>query len=113
MNDREILHPPSALAAILEANASAGFTMASEPTTGSLLRTLAASKRGGRLLELGTGTGVGTCWLLSGMDDAATLDTVESDGNVQAIARQHLGHDPRLRFHHDDGAAFIDRCAPR
>jgi len=36
-----------------------GFTMGSEPRTGALLRTLAASKPGGRFLELGTGTGVG------------------------------------------------------
>jgi len=34
--------------------------MASEPLVGALLRTLAASKSGGRLLELGTGTGIAT-----------------------------------------------------
>ena len=49
-----------------------GFTMASEPKTGALLAVLAASKPGGQFLELGTGTGLGTAWLLSGMDaDAA------------------------------------------
>ncbi len=57
--------------------AAAGFTMASEPKTGALLSVLAASKPGGRLLELGTGTGIGTAWMLSGMDADRTLDTVD------------------------------------
>ncbi|MGH1555216.1 hypothetical protein ACRAWF_35200 [Streptomyces sp. L7] len=33
--------------------------------------------RGGRILELGTGVGEGTAWLLSGMDQASRLVTVE------------------------------------
>lgn len=37
-----------------------GFSMAFEPLVGSLLRTLAASKRLGVFLEIGTGTGIGT-----------------------------------------------------
>ena len=49
-------------------------------------------KPGGRLIEIATGTGVGTCWLLDGMDAAATLTTVDTDPKVQAIARAHLGH---------------------
>ena len=81
--------------------------MASEPQTGSLLRTLAASKPGARFLELGTGTGVGTAWLLAGMDATSTLDSVESDPNVLAVARQHLAHDPRVTFHLMGGAAFL------
>jgi predicted O-methyltransferase YrrM len=39
------------------------FGMASDPLTGALLATLAASKPGGRFLELGTGTGGATAWL--------------------------------------------------
>jgi predicted O-methyltransferase YrrM len=53
--------------------------MASEPKTGAFLAALAASKPGGRLLELGTGTGLGAAWLLAGMDAAARLDTVDAD----------------------------------
>ena len=34
-----------------------GFNMASEPKVGALLAALAASKPGGRFLELGTGNG--------------------------------------------------------
>ena len=84
--------------------------MASEPKTGALLAALAATRPGGRLLELGTGTGVATAWLLAGMDATARLDTVDSDADVVAIARQHLGGDPRATFHVIDGADFITRA---
>jgi len=70
--------------------------MASEPLVGTLLRTLSASKPAGRLLELGTGTGIATAWILSGMDRDSTLVSVDNDGAVQEIARQTLGHDRRL-----------------
>ncbi len=48
---------PMAIAPIMAATAELGFQMCSEPLTGSLLSTLAASKSGGKFLELGTGTG--------------------------------------------------------
>lgn len=85
--------------------------MGSEPRTGALLRTLAATKPGGRFLELGTGTGIGTAWLLSGMDAESKLDTVEIDSNVSDIARSHLGKDPRVTFHSADGIAFLQKIS--
>jgi len=87
--------------------------MASDELTGSLLRVLAASKPAGALLELGTGTGMGASWILSGMDAASTLDTVDHDEAVVGIARQFLGHDSRVRFHVSDGAAFLASLAGR
>lgn len=68
MDDLSYIRPPAALARILKRSAEIGFEMASEDRTGALLRTLAASKPGGRFLELGTGTGVATAWVLDGMD---------------------------------------------
>jgi predicted O-methyltransferase YrrM len=76
-----------------------------------LLRTLAAAKPGGRLLELGTGTGLATTWLLDGMDSHAMLTTVDVDPRVQAIAREVLGTDPRLDIVTEDAAAFLARLA--
>ena len=102
---------PEALAAILADSETAGFTLASEPKTGSLLAALAAMKPGGRLLELGTGTGVATAWLLSGMDATSRLISVENDAAVLAIARRHLGSDARATFVHADGAEFLERSA--
>ncbi|MDQ3249748.1 MAG: class I SAM-dependent methyltransferase [Chloroflexota bacterium] len=108
MNNLTNLNPPAQLMAIEGATVAAGFTMASDPLTGALLRTLAASKPVGVLLELGTGTGVGTAWLLAGMDAGATLTTVDNNADMQAIARRHLGHDPRLVFCLQEGSAFIE-----
>ena len=109
MDDREVIRTPAAVDAILRETTALGFTMASEPKVGALLAVLAATKPGGRLLELGTGTGHGTAWLLSGMDPTSRLDTVDTDAEVVAIARRHLGLDHRVTFHVGDGAEFIER----
>ena len=112
MNDNELTRTPEAFDAILSETETLGFKMISEPKVGALLATLAASKPGGRFLELGTGTGHGAAWLLSGMDPTSSLDSVETDPEVLAVARRHLGHDSRVTFHLMDGAEFI-RQAPR
>ena len=82
------------------------------PQVGALLRVMAALKPGGRMLETGTGTGVGTCWLLDRMDATARLTTVDMDHTVQAIARTHLGTDPRLTILSEDAAVTIRREPP-
>ena len=87
---------PGALTAIEAATKELGFPMASEPLTGALLSVLAASKPGGNLLEIGTGTGLSTVWLLAGMDARAQLTTIDSDAAVSAVARTHFGQDRRL-----------------
>ncbi len=104
---------PDVTEAILRDTTARGFTMASEPKTGALLAALAAAKPGGCLLELGTGTGLGTAWLLSGMNAECRLDTVDSDPNVVAVARKHLAGDPRVTFHVMDGADFIKQAPQR
>ena len=112
MNDREVGRMPAAIRAIARDTREIGFTMSSEPQAGALLRTLAASKPGGRFLELGTGTGFGTAWLLDGMDALSQLDSVDSDPKALAVARRHLGSDPRVRLHLGDGAVFLAAQAP-
>jgi predicted O-methyltransferase YrrM len=107
MNENWSLHFPNQLSSIRRATEAAGFRMASDDLTGSLLRSLAASKPNGALLELGTGTGIGTSWLLSGMDAGSTLDTVDNDATVVEIARLHLGYDSRVHFRVADGASFL------
>ncbi|MFF2814037.1 O-methyltransferase [Kitasatospora cineracea] len=103
---------PAVLAAIERGCAALGFAMSCDATTGQLLRTLAAARPGGRVLELGTGAGAGASWLLSGMDAAAMLVSVEQDAAVAAVAAEHLGADPRLRLVVGDGAELIDALAP-
>ena len=87
--------------------------MASEPKVGAFLAALAASKPGGRLLELGTGhrprhgMAARPAWT-----PAATLDTVDNDAAVVAVAQRHLGGDRRVTFHVVDGAEFLEQSSP-
>jgi predicted O-methyltransferase YrrM len=113
MRDIEDLTQPSALSAILIETTRLGFSMASEPLTGSLLRTLVRSKGGGHIFELGTGTGIATAWMLDGLDAHARLVTVEHDGTLAAVAKRHLGNDPRVTFVIDDAAAYVARAGGR
>ncbi len=109
LRDPDLVHPPAALAAIEARTRAMGFDLASETRTGALLRALAASKPGGRLLELGTGTGVATAWILSGMDAHATLTSVDISSAHQHVAREFLGHDTRLTLVLEDGHQFLKR----
>lgn len=84
-----------------------GFDMSSEPLTDSLLKTLSASKPDGSFLELGSGAGLSTSWILSGMDEASSLVTVDYDQDLLDILRRNLGHDQRLEVVCQDGDDFI------
>ncbi|MFF2365367.1 O-methyltransferase [Streptomyces sp. NPDC058122] len=99
---------PTALPALRSKARDAGFTMSSEDRTGSLLAAFAAARPGGRILELGTGVGEGTAWLLSGMDPDSCLTTVELDPALQAFAQEELGADPRATFVSGDGGAWLE-----
>ena len=98
---------PAALSVLEEATAASGFGMPSDRLTGMLLAALAATKPGGRLLELGTGTGLATSWLLHGMDATAHLTSIDNDAAVQAIALAALGADPRVHFVTADGGDYL------
>ncbi len=107
MLDTANLHPPTILRDIEAATTSINFTMGSDYLTGSLLRTLAATKPSGSLLELGTGTGQGTAWILDGMDANSRLVTVDRGEHSISIAKRFLGSDPRVIFVTMDGNTFI------
>jgi predicted O-methyltransferase YrrM len=99
---------PSALDWIRRETETLGFDLASQPKTGAMLAALVASKPGGRFLELGTGTGYATAWLLAGMDGASSLDTVDIDPEVVEVAKRYLSDDRRVSFHVMDGDAYLD-----
>jgi predicted O-methyltransferase YrrM len=102
---------PLAYNAIKEATEANGFTMPSEVLTCSLLKTLAASKPGSKLLELGTGTGLATTWILDGMDTASTLISIDNDETLLNIAKENLGVDKRLKLICADGGEWIKKNA--
>jgi len=94
---------------IVKATALSGFTMASDVLTCSLLRTLAASKPSGRFLELGTGTGLATAWILDGLDNDSTLVSIDNDPLFFEIAKNNLGFDNRLHLVLADAGVWIDQ----
>jgi predicted O-methyltransferase YrrM len=61
-----------------------------DPTTGSLLRVLAASCQARAVIEIGTGAGVSSLWLLRGMRPDGILTSVDRDTEHQRLARQSL-----------------------
>lgn len=92
--------------AILYASKEMGFAMPSDLQTGSLLKTLVASKPSAKVLELGTGTGLATSWLLDGMDTDSELITVDNSEELLRIAKQYLT-DKRARFICEDGYEWL------
>lgn len=107
MQDLNNLNEPKALAGIWADTRPLGFAMASEPLACALLRTLAASKPAARFLELGSGTGLSTSWLLDGMDAQSSLTTVDNDEMLLSVLKHRLVSDPRLTVACADGDEFL------
>ncbi|ACU59491.1 O-methyltransferase [Chitinophaga pinensis] len=92
---------------IVDATNASGFTMASDPLTCSLLRSLAAAKPYGSFLELGTGTGLSTSWILDGMDKESTLISVDNAQEYLDIAIRFLNDDSRIKLVNADGGEWL------
>src|ERR1700733_5825457 len=82
---------PELVAAAVARAASAKFALSCDPAVGGLLAVLAAHlPAGSRVLELGTGAGVGTAWIVSGLlpRTDVTVTTVERDARTALLAAQ-------------------------
>lgn len=110
--DISLARPPAAVGLIEFDSKACAFKMGSDYQVGAFLRVLAASKPSGNLLEIGTGAGHGTAWLLDGMDQKSILTSVEIDPRVASIARKHLGGDSRLHLKLGDGLEVLQTLAP-
>lgn len=99
---------PKAYLAINEATQNSAFSMASDAQTCALLRTLAGTKPAGTFLELGTGTGLSTSWILDGMDKDSTLISIDNDYQFLSIAARFLVQDKRLDLHCIDGGEWLE-----
>ena len=97
MNDKIITGIPDEYEAIKDATVELQFNMASDLYTGSLLKTLAASKPSGRFLELGAGTGLATAWMVSGMDEKSSLIAIENNEILIGVANKNIV-DSRVEF---------------
>lgn len=100
---------PKTYQQIHSATKASGFDMASDVLTCSLLKTLAATKPSGKFLELGTGTGLSTSWILDGLDEHSTLTSIDNDAKFLAIAKDFLSGDERLTLVETDGAEWIEK----
>lgn len=105
---------PPRVRAALDHAATAGFPLSCEPEVGALLAALAAAvPPGGRVLELGTGTGVGTAWLLHGLGERTDVElvTVDVDAAMVADVRER-GWPAGVRFEVGDALDVLRRSEP-
>jgi predicted O-methyltransferase YrrM len=100
---------PGNVRAAYERASSAGFQLACEVDVGRVLAALAAAvPGGGRVLEIGTGVGVGLAWLVHGLGARRDVEvvTVELDDEVQRTALS-APWPPWVRFESGDGAEAV------
>jgi predicted O-methyltransferase YrrM len=99
----------------------AGYVAFCRNETGRLLATLAAT-RGGTMAEFGTGCGVGTAWLRSGVRNGARILTAELDESLAGAASKIFDDDAEvevlaadwsvLREHGPFSLLFLDSGTP-
>ena len=82
---------PEVVTRAFDVSRRAGYVSFCRNETGRLLATLAAT-RGGTMAEFGTGCGVGTAWLRSGVRTGTTIISAELDEKL-AVAAQEIFHD--------------------
>ena len=86
----------------------AGYVSFCRNETGRLLATLAAT-RGGTLAEFGTGCGVGTAWLRSGVREDARIITAELDPKLAKAAAEIFADDPQVEVLAADWSTLLDQ----
>ena len=105
---------PERVLAGYERAARTGFRLACQVDVGRLLAALAAAvPGGGRVLEIGTGVGVGLAWLVHGLGARQDVEvvTVELDDAVQQAALS-ARWPPWVRFESGEGAEAVGRARP-
>ncbi|MGY4383772.1 putative O-methyltransferase YrrM [Pedobacter sp. UYP24] len=98
---------PENYKSILDASAKIKFSMPSDLKTGSLLRTLIASKPKGKFLELGTGTGLSLSWIVEAMDDKSTVISIDNNELYIAIAKEFFNDDKRVEIICTDATQWL------
>jgi predicted O-methyltransferase YrrM len=100
--------PPQRVARASELAREVGFEQSSEITVGRLLVVLAAAvPEGGRILEIGTGTGVGTGWIVEGVGPRTIeVATIDIDQSLQSSV-EALGWPEWVRFECGDAIELL------
>jgi predicted O-methyltransferase YrrM len=99
---------PDIVARAFDVSRKAGYVSFCRNETGRLLATLAAT-RGGTLAEFGTGCGVGTAWLRSGVRPDARILTAELDEKLAGAAQEIFVDDQQVEVLSADWSTLRDK----
>ncbi|WP_344050750.1 O-methyltransferase [Streptomyces thermoalcalitolerans] len=102
---------PSRVAIAERVASETGFKKSCIPEVGRLLGLAATAKPHGVIAESGTGAGVGTAWLHSGLGAGARLVTVERDEEPARRAARVFADDDRVSVLTGDWR-LLERYAP-
>lgn len=107
MDQTRILNTPLVYPELLAKSEQLGFDMAADKHLGVLLKTLVASKPAGNFLELGTGLGLSSAWMLEGMDKDSTLISIDNNREFIQIAKDFFGKEKRIDLVCADGGEWL------
>jgi predicted O-methyltransferase YrrM len=99
---------PAIVSRAFEVCRTAGYVSFCRNETGRLLAALAAT-RGGTMAEFGTGCGVGTAWLRSGVRNGARILTAELNEKLAVAAQEIFVDDPKVEVLAADWNVLRDR----
>ncbi|MDF1602909.1 class I SAM-dependent methyltransferase [Nocardioides sp. YIM 152315] len=99
---------PEIVSRAFEVSRKAGYVSFCRNETGRLLATLAAT-RAGTMAEFGTGCGVGTAWLRSGLRGDARILTAELDAKLADAAAEIFVDDPQVEVRSADWSTLLDQ----
>lgn len=99
---------PAVVRRAFDVSRRAGYVSFCRNETGRLLATLAAT-RTGTMAEFGTGCGVGTAWLRSGLRGDARILTAELDGKLAEAAAEIFVDDPQVEVRSADWDTLRDQ----
>jgi predicted O-methyltransferase YrrM len=86
-----------------------GFASSCSDEVGTVLRLLAINAGSRRIGEIGTGCGVGTAWLASGLQPGAVLSTVEIDEQLAGAVRALFEVSPQVSVMAGDWHELLSR----
>jgi predicted O-methyltransferase YrrM len=99
---------PDVVRRAFDVSRRSGYVSFCRNETGRLLAALAAT-RSGTLAEFGTGCGVGTAWLRSGIRDDAHIITAELDARLAKAAGTIFADDERVEVLAADWSTLLDK----
>ena len=99
---------PEIVQRAFDVSRKAGYASFCRNETGRLLATLAAT-RTGTMAEFGTGCGVGTAWLRSGVRGDAKILSAELDAKLGDAAAVIFDDDPQVEVRSADWSTLLDQ----